>query len=186
MPRLIYITNASLDGYIEDEHGDFNWTDPGQVHEVITELVRPMRRHLYGRRLYDTMSHWAGPVESYPPGMRAFARVWQSAEKVVFSRTLAAAPAPGIRLERGFDADAIRKLKEESESDLFIGGAELASHALEAGLVDECHLFVHPVIVGRGKPAFHPALRRNLELLGTRRFGNGVVHLHYRVRASTS
>lgn len=186
MPKLIYITNTSLDGYIEDEHGAFDWTDPAEVHTFITELVRPMRMHLYGRRLYETMSHWDGSVESYPPEMRDFARVWQSAEKVVFSRTLAAAPAPGIRLERDFDAAAIRQLKQEAESDIFIGGAELASHALEADLVDECHLFVHPVIVGGGKPAFRPALRRNLELLEARRFDNGVVHLHYRVHAGTA
>jgi dihydrofolate reductase len=186
LPKLIYITNVSLDGYIEDEHGRFDWTDAGQVHEFITELVRPMRTHLYGRRLYDTMSYWDGPVDTYPPASRAFAQVWQSAGKVVFSRTLAAAATSRTRVERDFDADAIRTLKRESASDIFIGGAELASQGLEADLVDECHLLVHPVIVGRGKPAFHPALRRNLELLETRRFDNGVVHLHYRVRASAS
>jgi dihydrofolate reductase len=186
MAKLIYITNTSLDGYIEDEHGRFDWSNPDQVHEFITGLVRPMRTHLYGRRLYEAMSYWEGPVDAYPPAMRHFARVWQSAEKIVFSRTLARAATSRTRVEREFDADTIRTLKRDSESDSLIGGAELATLALDADLVDECHLFVHPVIVGSGKPAFRPPLRRRLELLETRRFDNGVVHLHYRVRAGTA
>lgn len=171
MAKLIYITNTSLDGYIEDETGSFDWGNSDQVHDFITELLRPIGTHLYGRRLYETMAYWDSPVEGYPPEQQAFARVWQKAEKIVFSRTS----------RRNFDPEAIRKLKRESEHDIFIGGAELASVAIEADLVDECHLFLYPIIVGGGKPAFRPALRRKLELLETRRFTAGVVHLHYRL-----
>jgi dihydrofolate reductase len=172
MSKLIYITNTSLDGYVEDETGAFDWGIPDQVHAFITELLRPIGTHLYGRRLYETMAYWDAPVEGYPPEHRDFARVWQKAEKIVFSRTLTGATTRN-------------KLKRESEHDLSIGGAELAGLALEADLVDECHLFLHPVIVGGGKPAFRAALRRNLELLETRRFGTGVIHLRYRIRGGT-
>lgn len=131
------------------------------------------------------MAYWAAPVESYPPEHRDFARVWQKTEKIVFSRTLAAAPTSNTRLERDFDPDAIRKLKRQSEHDVMIGGAELAALALEADLVDECHVFINPVVVGGGKPAFRAALRRKLELLETRRFGTGVIHARYSVRGGT-
>jgi dihydrofolate reductase len=181
MAKLIYITNTSLDGYIEDETGAFDWTAPDDAHPFITELVRPIRTHLYGRRLYETMAYWDAPVEDYPPGFRDFARVWQQAGKVVFSRTLPAATTRNTRLERHFDAEAIRELKRTAAHDILIGGAELAGVAFAADLVDDCHLLVHPVVVGRGKPAFHAALRRNLELLETRGFPTGVVHVHYRV-----
>lgn len=185
MSKLIYINNTSLDGYVEDETGDFGWVNPDQVHASITELVRPMGTYLYGRRLYQTMAYWDAPVESYPPEHRDFAQVWQKAEKIVFSRTLTGATTRNTRVERDFDAEAIRKLKRGSEHDINIGGAELAGIALEADLVDECHLFLNPVIVGGGKPAFQTGLRRNLELLETRRFDTGVVHVHYRVRGGT-
>jgi dihydrofolate reductase len=155
-----------------------------QVHEFITELVRPMGTYLYGRRLYETMAYWDAPVEGYPPEHRDFAEVWQAAEKIVFSRTLISATTRNTRVERNFDVEFIRKLKRESEHDINIG-AELASLALEADLVDECHLFLNPVIVGSGKSAFRAGLRRTLELLETRRFSTGVVHLHYRVRGGT-
>ena len=182
MSKLIYITNTSLDGYIEDETGSFDWLNADQVHDFITELLRPIGTHIYGRRLYETMSHWKAPVEDYPPEGRAFAQVWQNAEKIVFSRTLTEATTRNTRLEHDFDPEAIRKLKRESEHDIIIGGAELAGLALEADLVDECHLFLNPVIVGGGKPAFRAPLRRNLELLETRSFSTGVIHLHYRIR----
>jgi dihydrofolate reductase len=183
---LIYITNTSLDGYVEDETGDFDWVISDQVHAFITELLRPIGTYLCGRRLYETMAYWNAPViEDYPPEHRDFARIWHKAEKIVFSRTLPNATARNTRVERDFDLEAIRKLKGESEHDMSIGGAELAGLALEADLVDECHLFVNPVIVGGGKPAFRAGVRRNLELLETRRFGTGVVHLRYRVRAGT-
>jgi dihydrofolate reductase len=179
--RLIYITNTSLDGYIEDESGAFDWGSSDQVHPVITELLHPVATHLYGRRLYETMAYWDAPVQSYPAEYREFARAWQSVEKTVFSRTLTDAATHNTRIERNFEVEAIRKLKREAGHDILIGGAELAGLALEADLVDECHLFINPVIVGGGKPAFRAGLRRKLELLETRRVGSGVVHGHYRV-----
>jgi dihydrofolate reductase len=182
--KLIYITNTSLDGYIEDETGAFDWINPEQVHAFITDLLRPIGTHLYGRRLYETMAYWDGPVEGYPPEHRDFARVWQNGEKIVFSHTLTGAATRHTRVVRDFDPEAIRKLKRESEHDISIGGAELAAHALEANLVDECHLFLNPVIVGRGKPAFRAASRRNLELLETRPFSTGVIHVRYRTGGS--
>jgi len=185
MSKLIYITNASLDGYIEDETGDYDWVDPDQVFEFITELMRPIGTVLCGRRLYETMAYWDAPVDGYPPEHRDFARIWQKPKMIVFSRTLTGAATRNMRVERDFDVEAIRKLKRESEHDISIGGAELAALALEADLVDECHLFLNPVIVGGGKPAFRAALRRNLELLETRRFDTGVIHAHYRIRGGT-
>jgi dihydrofolate reductase len=185
MSKLIYITNTSLDGYVEDETGAFDWVVPDQVHAFITELLRPIGTFLYGRRLYETMTYWDAPVDGYPPEHRDFARIWQKPEKIVFSRTLIRATTRNTRVERDFDLEAIRKLKRESEHDISIGGAELAGLALEADLVDECHLFLNPLIVGGGKPAFRAALRRNLELLETRRFGTGVIHLRYHIRGGT-
>jgi len=185
MSKLIYITNTSLDGYVEDETGAFDWVNPDQVFAFITELLRPIGTYLYGRRLYETMAYWDAPVEGYPPEHREFACVWQQAEKIIFSRTLTAATTRDIRVERDFDIEAIQKLKRESAHDIVIGGAELAGFALEADLVDECHLFLNPVIVGGGKPAFRAGLRRNLELLETRRFDTGVIHVHYCVRGSS-
>jgi dihydrofolate reductase len=186
MSKLIYITNTSLDGYIEDQTGAFDWGNPDQVHAFITDLVRPIRTHLYGRRLYEAMAYWDAPAEGYSPEHRDFARIWQKSEKIVFSRTLTDAMTRKTRVERNFDPEAIRNLKRESEHDIIIGGAELAGLALEADLVEECHLFLHPVIVGGGKPAFRATLRRNLELLETRDFGTGVIHTHYRIRGRTS
>jgi len=186
MSKLVYITNTSLDGYIEDETGAFDWGNPEQVFDVITELLRPVGTHLLGRRLYETMTHWDAPViENYPPEHRDFARVWQQGEKLVFSRTLIGATIRNGRVERDFDPEAIRKLKRESTREILIGGAELAGLAIEADLLDECHLFVNPVILGGGKPAFRAALRRNLELLDTRHFDTGVIHAHYRIEDST-
>jgi dihydrofolate reductase len=181
MSKLIYITNTSLDGYVEDGTGAFDWINPDQVHAFITELLRPIGTYLYGRRLYETMAYWDAPVEGYPLEHRDFAQVWQKAEKIVFSRTLTTATTRNTRIERDFDLEAIRRLKRQAEHDIGIGGAELAGLALEADLVDECHLFLNPVIVGGGKPAFPAAVRRNLELLQTRRFSTGVIQVHYRL-----
>ena len=181
MSKLIYITSASLDGYIEDAAGAFDWINPEHVHARITELLRPLGTYLCGRRLYETMAYWDAPVVGYPPEHIEFARVWQTFEKIVFSRTLTGVPPGYARIERDFDPDAIRKLKRESAHDIGVGGAELAGLALESNLVDECHLFLNPVVVGGGKPAFRAALRRDLDLLETRRFDTGVIHLRYRV-----
>jgi dihydrofolate reductase len=186
MSKLLYITNTSLDGYIEDKTGAFNWENSDQVHPFVTELLRPIGIHLYGRRLYEAMAYWDAPVESYPPEHRDFAQVWQRVEKIVYSRTLTRAATRKTRVERDFDVEGIRKLKRESDDDLIIGGAELAGLALEADLVDECHLFVNPLILGGGKPAFRADLRRSLELLETRRVGTGIIHLHYRVRGDAA
>ena len=181
MSKLIYITNTSLDGYVEDETGAFDWVNPDQVFAFITELLRPIGTYLYGRRLYETMAYWDAPVESYPPEHREFARIWQKAAKIVFSRTLTTSATRNTRVERNFDLEAIRKLKQESEHDIGIGGSELTGLAIKADLVDECHLFLNPVILGAGKPAFRAALRRNLELVETHRFSTGVIHVRYRM-----
>ncbi|MBV9699284.1 MAG: dihydrofolate reductase family protein [Candidatus Eremiobacteraeota bacterium] len=183
MSKLIYMTNTSLDGYIEDKTGAFDWVNPDPVFGIVTDLLRGIGTHLYGRRLYETMAYWDAPIEDYPLEQRDFARLWQNASKIVFSRTLTNATTRNTRLERRFDAEAIRTLKRASPHDIIIGGAELAGVALDAGLVDECQLFVNPVIVGGGKRAFRTGLRLNLELGATRRFDNGVVHLHYRIEA---
>lgn len=182
MAKLIYITNVSLDGFIEDDAGSIGWANPEEIHGFITELVRPIGTYLYGRRLYETMAYWDAAVESYVPENREFARVWQRAEKIVFSRTLEAVSTRNTRVERGFDPEAIRKLKRESQTDITIGGAGLAAAAFEAGLVDECDLFVHPVILGGGKPAFQAASRQSLELMETNSFRTGVVRMRYGVR----
>src|SRR5437868_9938791 len=178
MSKLIYITNTSLDGYIEDQTGAFDWGVSDQVHAFITRLLRPIATHLYGRRLYESMAYWDAPVEGYPAEHRDFARIWQSAQKIVFSRSLTGTTTQNTRVERRFDFELIRKLKWESEHDIFIGGAELAGLALEGDLVDECHLFLHPVVVGGGKPALRAAVRANLDLVETHSFGSGVIHLH--------
>jgi dihydrofolate reductase len=182
MSKLIYIASTSLDGFIEDDAGGFGWIVSDGVHEFITELVRPIGTYLYGRRLYETMAYWdTMQIGEYPPEHRDFARVWQKAEKIVFSQTLTGLAIRNARIEREFEPETIRKLKRETEHDINIGGAELAGRAIEADLLDECHLFINPAIVGAGKPAFR-ALRRDLELLETRRFSSGVIHAHYRVR----
>lgn len=170
----------------EDETGSFDWLNSDQIFEFITELLRPIGTYVYGRRLYETMAYWDEPVESYPPEHHEFARVWQKAGKIVFSRTLTDATRRNTRVERNFDVEAIRKLKRESEHDISIGGAQLAALALEADLVDECVLFIHPLVVGGGKPAFRAGLRQKLELLETRPFGAGVIHVRYRVRGGTA
>lgn len=186
MSKLIYMTNTSLDGYIEDETGAFDWAEPEHVFLFITELLRPIGTYLYGRRLYETMSYWDAPTEENPPPERVeFARVWQSAEKIAFSRTLTTPMTRKTRIERDFDPDLVRKLKRESDRDILIGGTEFASLAIEANLVDEFHLFVNSIILGGGKPAFTAGLRRELELLDTRRFGS-VIHVHYRIPSPTA
>jgi dihydrofolate reductase len=181
---LIYIANVSLDGCIEDAHGNFNWTEPSdEVFAFITDLVRPVGTYLYGRRLYETMAVWetepALAAQSELAG--EFARLWQAAEKVVYSATLQAALTGKTRIERTFDASAIRSLKASASSEMTVGGANFAAHAFAAGLVDECHLLVYPVSVGGGKPALPRDARTDFELLDERRFGNGVVYVRYRV-----
>jgi dihydrofolate reductase len=181
--QLIFAAITSLDGYIEDADGGFAWAEPdAEVHAFVNDLEREVPTALYGRRMYETMAVWQtmeGPELSAESA--DYAEVWRSSDKVVYSRTLDDVWTPRTRLERRFDPDAVRRLKE-ADGDLSIGGPGLAQHAFEAGLVDEVHLFVCPVIVGGGKPALPSGVRLDLELLGERRFGNGVVHLHHRAR----
>jgi dihydrofolate reductase len=186
MAKLIYSAIASLDGYVEDEQAKFDWAAPDdEVHAFVNDLERPIGTHLYGRRMYETMVFWetAGTGDDSPAVIRDFAVIWRSAEKIVYSRTLQTASSARTRIELNFDPDAIRRLKETSKADLTIGGAELAGQAVAAGLVDECHLFLGPVVVGGGKRALPDNIHAQLELLDERRFRRGVVHLHYRIGA---
>ena len=181
MASLIYSAIASLDGYVEDEQGKFGWAKPDEeVHAFVNELERAVGTHLYGRRMYETMVYWetAGDQAAVT---RDFAEIWRAAEKVVYSRTLHTVSSERTRIEREFDAAAIRRLKESSRSDITIGGAELAGQAIAEGLVDECHLFLGPVLVGGGKRALPAGVHAELELLDERRFRSGVVYLHYRL-----
>ena len=182
MAKLIYSAIASLDGYVADEDGNFDWAEPDEeVHRFVNDLERPVGTYLYGRRMYEVMASWetAGGADQ-PAFVRDYAEIWRAADKVVFSTTLDVVTTPRTRLERTLDPDAVRALK--AEGDVSIGGPNLAAHALRAGLVDELHLFLNPVVVGGGTAALPDGLRTDLELVSERRFGNGVVHVHYRVR----
>jgi dihydrofolate reductase len=183
--KLIYITNVSLDGFIEDSEGNFNWTEPADdVFAFITDLVRSVGTFLYGRRLYETMAVWeTEPALAAQSDLMAnFADVWQRAEKIVYSTTLPEPFTAKTRVERTFDPDAIRAWKASASADLTVGGADFAAQAFKAGLVDEIQLFVYPVFVGAGKPALPRDMRAGLELLDEHRFGSGVVYVRYRVR----
>lgn len=183
MGKLVYLTNVSLDGYIEDEQGRFDWIPvDDEVFAFITDLIRPVDTFLYGRRLYEAMSLWeSDPSLAAQSDLTSdFASVWQAAGKVVYSTTLAATNTARTRLERRFDPVRVRDLKAEVGGDLTVGGAALAAQAFAAGLVDECQLFVLPVVVGGGKPGLPSDVRIDLELLDERRFRNGVVYLRYR------
>jgi dihydrofolate reductase len=185
MARLIYATITSLDGYVEDEHGKFDWAAPDdEVLAFVNDLERPIATYLYGRRLYETMVFWEtmGTGSDDSELDRAFAQIWRAAEKVVYSRTLQAASSDRTRIEREFDPAAIRRLKKSSASDITVGGAGLAGAAMAAGLVDEVQVFLTPVLVGGGKRALPDHVRVQLELLGERRFRSGVAYLHYAVR----
>ena len=183
MAKLIYSAIASLDGYVADEDGHFGWAEPDEeVHAFVNDLERPVGTHLYGRRLYEVMLAWEtiDPADQ-PPYIRDFAEIWRAADKIVYSNTLEAASSARTRIERDFDPDAVRQLKASAASDLMVGGPELAAHAFKAGLVDECHLFLAPIVVGGGKPAFADGVRLKLELVDERRFAKGMVYLRYRM-----
>jgi dihydrofolate reductase len=178
--RLIYSAIASLDGYVADEDGRWDWSVPdAEVHAAVNDLTRPAGTHLLGRRMYDVLVAWE-TIEDDEPEIRDFAELWRGADKVVYSRTLAEPRSARTRIEREFVPEAIRAMKAEAERDLYIAGPELAAQAFAAGLVDDCHLFLSPVIVGGGKRALPDGVQVRLELAGERRFGNGVVHLAYR------
>jgi len=178
---LIYAMIASLDGYVEDESGRFDWAAPDEeVHAFVNELERPIGTYLYGRRMYETMVAWETMDDEHPV-MRDFAELWRAAEKIVYSRSLESASSARTRVEHDFDAGAVRRLKEAAQADIGIGGPELAGQAIAAGLVDECHLIVVPVLVGGGKRAFPDGVRVDLELLDERRFAGGAVYLRYKL-----
>jgi dihydrofolate reductase len=181
MGKLLYTAIASVDGYIADADGSFEWAAPdAEVHAFVNELERPVGTALYGRRTYEVLLPWeTWDTTGQPQHIRDWAQIWRAADKVVYSRTLQEVSSGRTRLEREFDPAAVATIKRESDGDLSIGGPQLAGEALRAGLVDECHLLLTPVAVGGGLAALPPGLRVDLELLGERRFGNGVVHLHY-------
>jgi dihydrofolate reductase len=186
MAELIYQAIGSLDGYVEDEQGNFDWAAPDdEVHAFVNDLERPVATYLYGRRIYETMVFWetVSTGADQPAVIRDFAQIWRAAEKVVYSRSLRTVSSAKTRIERDFNPSAIRRLKETSAGPITIGGAELAGEAIAHGLVDECHLFLHPILVGGGKPALPDGVRVSLELLDQRRFGDGVVYLRYRLIA---
>jgi dihydrofolate reductase len=183
MARLIYSAIASADGYVEDADGGFGWAEPDEeLVRFVNELERPVGTYLYGRRMYQTMLYWetAHQLPGQPSYVQEFTRLWQAADKIVFSATLASVSSARTRIERTFDPGMIRQLKHAAEGDMTVGGADLAGQALAAGLVDELQLILVPAIVGGGKPALPAGVRLDVELLGTRRFARGAVYLRYR------
>jgi len=181
--RLVYAGITSLDGYTVDAQGSFAWAEPdAEVHAFVNDLQRRLGTYLYGRRLYETMRVWQTvPEDEGPEEMRDFGRVWRSGDKVVYSATLSDVSTPRTRLEHDFDPASVRALVDEADCDVSVGGATLAASALRAGIVDELHQFLHPVVVGGGTPYLPEGVRLGLELLDERRFESGVVHLHHRV-----
>jgi len=185
--KLIYSAITSLDGYVADEKGNFDWSAPDEeVHSFVNELERPVGTYLYGRRMYEVMAYWetAGAAGDLPPFELDFAKIWQAADKIVYSKMLETASSARTRIERDFDPEAVRQLKASAGRDITVGGPDLAGQAIRAGLVDELQLFVTPIVVGGGKHSLPDDVRLKLELLDERRFGNGVVYLHYRTRTS--
>ena len=184
MAKLIYSSIASLDGYVADRHGNFDWAAPDEdVHVFVNELERPVGTYLYGRRMYEVMVAWETmSTADQPAVIRDYAEIWRAADKIVYSTTLETVTSERTRTERSFDPEAVRRMKAQASSDLSVGGPGLAASALAAGLVDECHLFVAPVIVGGGTRFLPDGLQLDLELAAERRFDNGTVHLHYRTK----
>jgi dihydrofolate reductase len=184
MAMLIYSAITSLDGYVADEDGNFDWAEPDEeVHTFVNDLERPVGTYLYGRRLYEVMVAWETiSLADEPPFIRDFAELWRAADKIVHSKTLEAASSTRTRIERDFDAEGVRRMKAVAARDITVGGPDLAAQAFKAGLVDECHLFVAPIVVGGGNQSLPDKVRLKLELLDERRFGNGMVHLRYRTR----
>src|SRR6266540_4201067 len=185
MAKLIYSAITSLDGYVADEDGNFDWAEPDEeVHRFVNDLERPVGTYLYGRRMYDVMGVWehASTVADEPPVVQDFAEIWRAADKIVYSKTLETVSSDRTRIERRFDPEAVRQMKARTRRDITVGGPDLAAQAIKAGLVDEYHLFLAPIVVGGGKRSLPDNVRVKLELLDERRFGNGVVYLHYRTR----
>jgi dihydrofolate reductase len=185
LAQLIYAAITSVDGFIEDKEGKFDWAEPDEeVHRFVNDVERGAGTHLYGRRMYETMLVWETDpsLAAHSAVMRDFAEIWQAADKVVFSRTLKAATTTKTRIERTFDPEAIRNLKATTARDILIGGPDLAAHAFRAGLVDQYHAYLNPIIVGGGKPSLPEGVRLKLELTENRRFHNGVVFLRYQAK----
>ena len=182
MAKLIYSAIASLDGYVADEDGNFDWAAPDEeVHQFVNDLERPIGTYLYGRRMYEVMAWWENPPAGQRPVSQDFTEIWQAADKIVYSRTLTTASTARTTIEGDFDPEAVRRLKATAEHDIGVGGSGLAAEALGAGLVDELHLFLTPIVVGGGTRALPENVRIELELLAERRFASGVAYLHYRI-----
>jgi dihydrofolate reductase len=184
MGKLIYIANTSIDGYIEGPDGSISWGEPDEEYfDHINSLQRAVGTYLYGRRMYEAMAYWeTAPVADVPPWIVEFTTLWRTADKIVFSRSLASAPSGRTTLVRELDIEAVRRMKAAESHNLTVGGADLATQAFEAGLVDECHLFFWPVALGGGKHALPRHARLDLELLDERRLRNGIAHLHYGIK----
>jgi dihydrofolate reductase len=183
--KLIYSTITSLDGYVADKDGNFDWAAPDEeVHTFFNDLERKVGTYLYGRRMYEVMRYWetAHALTDQPSFMQDFAKIWRAADKIVYSKTLETASSARTRIERDFYPDTVRRMKAQAERDISVGGPDLATQAFKTGLVDECHLFVTPIVVGGGKRSLPNDVRLELELLDERRFEGGVVHLHYGTR----
>ncbi|MDP9241406.1 MAG: dihydrofolate reductase family protein [Actinomycetota bacterium] len=186
MAKLIYTAIISLDGYIADETGNFDWSAPDEaVHSYVNQLERPVATYLYGRRMYETMVYWetAETQADQSPVEQEYTGIWQAADKIVYSRTLETVSSARTRIEREFDPEAVRRMKASAEHDISVSGPDLAAQAIKAGLVDELRLYISPVVVGGGNPALPDKARLDLELLDEHRFDNGVVHLRYRIGA---
>ena len=184
MAKLIYSAITSLDGYVADIEGKFHWAEPDEeVHTFINDLQRSVGTYLCGRRLYEVMVAWETlTLNDQPDSLRDFAQTWRAADKIVYSKTLQATPSARTRIERDFDPDFVREMKTSAGGEISVGGPELAAHAFKAGLVDECHLFLAPMIVGGGTSSLPSHVRLMLELIDERRFSNGTVYLRYRTR----
>ena len=183
MARLIYAAIMSLDGYVADAEGRFDWAAPDEeVHAFVNDLERPVGTYLYGRRMYETMRYWetAHTLAGQRPVSLEFARIWQGADKIVYSTTLRAPATPKTSIERKFDPDRVRELKAAASRDLGVGGAQLGAQAIAAGLVDEYQLFIVPTVVGGGNRALPGQVRLDLVLAQEHKFGSGVVYLSYR------
>jgi dihydrofolate reductase len=187
MAKLIYTAITSLDGYVSDASGKFDWAEPSEeVHAFVNDLERDIGTYLYGRRLYETMVAWEHPEEFAGDSavMQDYAQIWKSAEKIVYSHTLGRVSSARTRIERTWNAESVRQLKESASRDLSIGGPHLAAEGMRAGLVDELRLFVTPIVVGGGNAALPQNVRATLDLVDQRGFASGAIHLHYRVRSS--
>ena len=184
MAKLTYSAITSLDGYVADENGNFDWAAPDEeLHTFVNDIERSIGTYLYGRRMYEVMVAWETmPLADQPPSVQDFAEIWRAADKVVFSKTLEAVSSARTRIERDFDPEAVEEMKATAGHDISVGGPDLAAQAIRSGLVDECHLFLTPIVVGGGTRSLPDDVRVELDLLDERRFGNGVVHLHYRTR----